>query len=149
VIVGTSCEGRFSEKVTSWVMSRFASRDDIAAEPTSRDHPLPFFDQLAPPAYGHRDYSDEVAAWAAKVEAADAHIVVTAEYNHGYPALLKNALDHVFPEVERIIQHSLPLEDARAFAAYGQNSTVGKILEIHQEQPGRIHVVLIRQSVGF
>ncbi len=50
---------------------------------------------------------------------------------------------------ERIFQHSLPLEDARAFAAYGQNSRVGKILEIHQENPGRIHVVLILQSVGF
>jgi len=50
---------------------------------------------------------------------------------------------------ERIYEHSLPLEDARAFAAYGQNSRVGKILEIHQEDPGRIHVVLIRQAVGF
>ena len=50
---------------------------------------------------------------------------------------------------ERIYQHSLILEDARAYAAYGQNSSVGKILEIHQEPPGRIHVVLIRQSVGF
>jgi YkgG family uncharacterized protein len=50
---------------------------------------------------------------------------------------------------ERIYQHSLPLEDARAQAAYGQHSAVGKILEIHQELPGRIHVVLIRQSVGF
>ena len=50
---------------------------------------------------------------------------------------------------ERIYKHSLKLEDARAYAAYGQHSSVGKILEIHQEQPGRIHVVLIRQSVGF
>jgi acyl-CoA hydrolase len=50
---------------------------------------------------------------------------------------------------ERIYRHSLKLEDARAYAAYGQNSRVGKILEIHQEDPGRIHVVLIRQSVGF
>jgi hypothetical protein len=50
---------------------------------------------------------------------------------------------------ERIFRHSLPLEDARALAAYGQNSAVGKILEIHQEQPGRIHIVLIRQVVGF
>ena len=50
---------------------------------------------------------------------------------------------------ERIFEHSLKLEDARAYAAYGQNSAVGKILEIHQEMPGRIHVVLIRQSVGF
>ncbi len=50
---------------------------------------------------------------------------------------------------ERIYTHSLKLEDARAYAAYGQNSLVGKILEIHQEPPGRIHVVLIRQVVGF
>jgi acyl-CoA hydrolase len=50
---------------------------------------------------------------------------------------------------ERIVEHSLKLEDARAYAAYGQNSFVGKVLEIHQEPPGRIHVVLIRQTVGF
>jgi acyl-CoA hydrolase len=50
---------------------------------------------------------------------------------------------------ERIYQHSLKLEDARAQAAYGQHSQVGKILEIHQELPGRIHIVLIRQLVGF
>ena len=50
---------------------------------------------------------------------------------------------------QRIYEHSLRLEDARAQAAYGQHSQVGKILEIHQELPGRIHVVLIRQQVGF
>jgi acyl-CoA hydrolase len=50
---------------------------------------------------------------------------------------------------ERIYQHSLVLEDARAIAAYGQHSSVGKILEIRQELPGRIHIVLIRQVVGF
>ncbi|HEV2241321.1 MAG TPA: LUD domain-containing protein [Streptosporangiaceae bacterium] len=50
---------------------------------------------------------------------------------------------------QRIYRHSLPLEDARAVAAYGQHSQVGKILEIHQELPGRIHLVLIRQQVGF
>ena len=50
---------------------------------------------------------------------------------------------------ERIYQHSLKLEDARAQAAYGQHSYVGKVLEIHQDLPGRIHIVLIRQPVGF
>jgi hypothetical protein len=50
---------------------------------------------------------------------------------------------------ERIYRHSLPLEDARVYAAYGQNSRVGKVLEIHEENPGRIHVVLIRQPIGF
>jgi LUD domain len=50
---------------------------------------------------------------------------------------------------ERITEHSLKLEDARALAAYGQNSSIGKILEIHQELPGRIHIVVIRRVVGF
>jgi hypothetical protein len=50
---------------------------------------------------------------------------------------------------QRIYQHSLKLEDARAIAAYGQHSQVGKIMEIHQELPGRIHIVLVRQVVGF
>jgi hypothetical protein len=50
---------------------------------------------------------------------------------------------------ERIYRHSLVLEDARAIAAYGQHSAVGKILEIHQELPGRIHVVLIRRAIGY
>ena len=50
---------------------------------------------------------------------------------------------------QRICQYTLELEDARAQAAYGQHSQVGKILEIHQELPGRIPIVLIRQAVGF
>ncbi len=50
---------------------------------------------------------------------------------------------------ERIYQHSLVLEDARAQAAYGQHSFVGKILEIHAELPGRVHIVLIREPVGY
>ena len=51
------------------------------------------------------------------------------------------------PEGERAGE--LHLEDARAQAAYGQHSQVAKILEIHQELPGRIHIVLIREPVGF
>ena len=50
---------------------------------------------------------------------------------------------------QRLYRHSLKLEDARAQAAYGQHSYIGKILEIHQELPGRIHIVLIRQPAGF
>ena len=50
---------------------------------------------------------------------------------------------------QRIYQHSLKLEDARAQAAYGQHSQVGKVLEIHQELPGRVHIVLINEPVGY
>jgi acyl-CoA hydrolase len=50
---------------------------------------------------------------------------------------------------DRIYSHSLVLEDGRAVAAYGQHSYVGKILEIHTELPGRVHIVLVRQPAGF
>lgn len=49
----------------------------------------------------------------------------------------------------RVYEHSLKLEDRRASGAYGQHSFVGKILEIHQEMPNRIHVVLVREVVGY
>jgi len=50
---------------------------------------------------------------------------------------------------ERIHQHCLELENERALGVYGRGSYIGKILEMHQDEPGRTHVVLIRQSVGF
>jgi hypothetical protein len=50
---------------------------------------------------------------------------------------------------ERVAEHSLKLEDVRAQAAYGQHSYIGKLLEIRQELPGRIHLVLIRQLDPF
>jgi acyl-CoA hydrolase len=50
---------------------------------------------------------------------------------------------------DRIYQHTLKLEDARAQAAYGQHSFIGKMLEIHQELPGRSHIVLVREPVGY
>ena len=42
-------------------------------------------------------YSNEVAKrWAEKIEGADGFIIVTPEYNHGYSAVLKNAIDYVY-----------------------------------------------------
>jgi NAD(P)H-dependent FMN reductase len=102
VIVGSTREGRFGEKAAAWVMDRLRGRDDLEVELLDlRDYPMPFYDQARPPAYGHRDYSPEVARWAEAVERGDGYLVVTAEYNHGYPAILKNAFDSVFPEFNR------------------------------------------------
>jgi hypothetical protein len=50
---------------------------------------------------------------------------------------------------ERIHQHCLELENERALGVYGRGSHIGKILEMHKDEPGRTHVVLIRQAVGF
>ena len=50
---------------------------------------------------------------------------------------------------ERIRRHCLELESERTRGVYGRESHIGKILEIHRDEPGRTHVVLIRQAVGF
>jgi NAD(P)H-dependent FMN reductase len=102
VISGTTREGRFSEKVAHWVTGDLAARPDMEVELLDlRDHPLPFFDG-PPPAYTLRDYpTAETAALGAIIDAADGFVILTAEYNHGYPAVLKNALDHTFVEWRR------------------------------------------------
>ena len=119
VILASTREGRFGEKAAAWVMDRLADRSDLDAELVDlRDYPMPFYEQARPPAYGHREYPPEVARWAEKVEGADGYLVVTPEYNHGYPAVLKNALDQVFPELNR-----KPI----AFVGYGNSGGAREI----------------------
>ncbi|HST34078.1 MAG TPA: NAD(P)H-dependent oxidoreductase [Solirubrobacteraceae bacterium] len=102
LILGSTREGRFGEKAAGWALARVARREDLSVEPVDlRDYPMPFYEQVVPPARRQRDYPPEVARWAEKVDAADGYLIVTPEYNHGYPAELKNALDQVFPELNR------------------------------------------------
>jgi len=102
VITGTTREGRFSEKVAAWVLGALAGRDDFDVEAVDlRDHPLPWFEGISPIRRG-RDYPNEdVARLGRTIDRADGFIVLTAEYNHGYPAVLKNAMDWTFPEWNR------------------------------------------------
>jgi NAD(P)H-dependent FMN reductase len=102
VITGTTRQGRFSERVANWAMDRLAGRDDFDAELLDlRDHPLPFFEGMSPARTG-RDYPrDDVRAFGEIIDRSDGFIVLTAEYNHGYPAVLKNAMDWTFVEWRR------------------------------------------------
>jgi NAD(P)H-dependent FMN reductase len=102
VITGTTRQGRFSELVTEWVVTRLRAHRGFDVEPVDlRDHPLPFFD-AAPPARTLRDYPrDDVAEFGRTLDRAEAFVVLTGEYNHGYPAVLKNAMDWTFPEWRR------------------------------------------------
>jgi NAD(P)H-dependent FMN reductase len=102
VITGTTREGRFSSRVAAWVMSRLAGHPQFDVELVDlRDHPLPFFDADAPARTGSV-YADElVSHFARTVERADGYVILTGEYNHGYPAVLKNAMDSTFVEWRR------------------------------------------------
>jgi NAD(P)H-dependent FMN reductase len=62
-----------------------------------KDWPLPMDDEPHVPATG--DYEHEhTRAWSRKIDAAGAFVFVTPQYNWGYPASLKNALDHLYRE---------------------------------------------------
>ncbi len=62
-----------------------------------RKWPLPMDDEPGIPATGQYD-RPETRAWSRKVAGAGAIIFVTPQYNWGYPAALKNAIDHLYAE---------------------------------------------------
>ncbi len=96
LILGSTREGRAGEQVAQWFAHLAAERDDVEIELVDlREFPLPFFDSPVSP---KRRIGDDprIQAWAAKVAEADGYIFVTPEYNYGYPAVLKNALDHLY-----------------------------------------------------
>jgi NAD(P)H-dependent FMN reductase len=100
VILGSTREGRFGDKPAHWILGEAALRPGVDAELLDlRDFPLPFFDRPTSPTREGGVYANPaVTRWAEKISPADAYIVVSPEYNRGYPAVLKNALDHLYPE---------------------------------------------------
>ncbi len=113
VIVGSTRQGRFSEKPAQWILQQLHKREGIEGLLLDlRDFPMPFFDQPMPPAMpGRPPYEHEVVKkWTAQIAASDGFVFVTPEYNYGTSAVLKNAIDWVYPEWNR---------KAAAFVSYG------------------------------
>jgi NAD(P)H-dependent FMN reductase len=104
VIVGTTREARFSEKPAHWILEHLKKRQDVDARLLDlRDFPMPFFDQpLTPAMPGRPAFENEaVQRWTAAIGASDGYVITTAEYNYGSAAVLKNAIDWVYPEWRR------------------------------------------------
>lgn len=98
LIMGSTRAGRVCPLVAAWVAAQAASQPQLACEIVDlADWPLPMDDEPAMPAIG--PYAQpHTRAWSAKVTAADAVVLVTPQYNWGYPAVLKNAIDHLYRE---------------------------------------------------
>jgi NAD(P)H-dependent FMN reductase len=113
VIVGSTRQGRFSEKPAQWIFQHLKARKEVDARLLDlRDFPMPLFDQPVPPGMpGRAAYEHEVVKkWTAEIARSDGFIIVTPEYNFGTSAVLKNALDWVYREWNR---------KAVAFVSYG------------------------------
>ena len=98
VIVSTTRAARFGHKPAQWIAAIASQRDDMVVEVVDlREYPMPFFDEVASNAWVPSE--NEVARrWQKKVAEFDGYIFVSAEYNRGVPAALKNALDYAYPE---------------------------------------------------
>lgn len=96
-ILGSTRQGRFGETVASWFAELAEQREDMSFELIDlRDWPLPFFNHPKAPTSG--EIAPEAQEWSKKINGADGYIFISPEYNRGYPAVLKNALDHLWYE---------------------------------------------------
>jgi NAD(P)H-dependent FMN reductase len=104
IIIGSTREHRFSEAPASWIKQHLDQRPGVTTRVLDlRDFPLPFFDSaMLPGISGRPSYENEaVQRWTEAIGVSDAFVVVTPEYNHAPPAVLKNAMDWVYAEWNR------------------------------------------------
>jgi NAD(P)H-dependent FMN reductase len=98
VIIGTTRAVRFASKPAEWIADIASQRDDMIVEVLDlREYPMPFFDEVASNAWAP-SHNEVAQRWQKKVAEFDGYIFVSAEYNRGVPAVLKNALDYAYPE---------------------------------------------------
>lgn len=98
IIVGSTRPVRNSEAVARWAYDIASARPEAEFDVVDlADHPLPYLDEPAPPIIGMYTH-EHTKAWSALIDGYDAFVFVTPEYNHGVPAVLKNAIDFLFAE---------------------------------------------------
>jgi NAD(P)H-dependent FMN reductase len=137
IILGSTREGRFGDRVASWFYGLTLKREDLVAELIDlRDWPLPFFNEPTSPITGH--YAPEARTWAAKIAEGDGYIFVTPEYNFGYPAVLKNALDHLYHE-----WNNKPV----AFVSYGGGAGGSRAVQQLREVVVELQMAPIRAGI--
>jgi NAD(P)H-dependent FMN reductase len=133
IIVGSTRHGRFGSTVASWFASVCTARADVTSDLIElADADLP---DVLP---AHADPA--VAAYAHRINDADAIVVVTPEYNHGYPAPLKQAIDLAHSE-----WHAKPV----GFVSYGGISGGLRAVEQLRQVFAEVHAMTVRNSVSF
>ena len=99
IIFGSSRQGRKGGKVADWIKKEIENDHRFHVDYVDlQNHVLPFFDEpISPFSMGSlNDYTQpEGKAWAERVAKNEAVIIITPEYNHSFPGVLKNALDWV------------------------------------------------------
>jgi NAD(P)H-dependent FMN reductase len=98
IIIGSTRPGRAGLPIATWFADRARSHGGFDVDVVDlAEVDLPMLDEPHHPRlrqYVHQHTKD----WSATVDAGDAFVIVTPEYNYGYPAPLKNAIDYLHTE---------------------------------------------------
>lgn len=98
VILASTRSERKGPKVAEWLLDILKKQNDFEVEFLDlKDINLPFLDEPEHPRLRHYHH-EHTKAWSKIIDPADAFVFVTCEYNFGYPAPLKNALDYLYHE---------------------------------------------------
>ena len=133
VIVGSTRPDRRGPRFVRWLMAQLDGRDDLGVD-------LVDLDDLDLPARLPAADDPRAVELTRHVAEADAFIVVTPEYNHGYPASLKQAIDVPYQE-----WNAKPV----AFVSYGGASGGIRAVEQLRQVFAELHAVTIRDGVAF
>ncbi|MEU9043539.1 MULTISPECIES: NAD(P)H-dependent oxidoreductase [unclassified Kitasatospora] len=140
VIVGSTRDGRFGPVVADWLLGHLDARGDATTDLVDLvETPLP----TTLPSFGGEPSPGDaelLAAVSPRLEAADAFVIVTPEYNHSFPAALKNAIDWHNRQ-----WHGKPI----AFVSYGGLSGGLRAVEQLRVVMAELNAATIRNTVSF
>src|SRR5829696_2856377 len=98
VIIASTRPGRKGPAVAAWIIERARAHTEMNVEVFDlAEINLPFLDEPEHPRLQKYQH-EHTKNWSAKIDSGDAYIIVTPEYNFGYPATIKNALDFLYNE---------------------------------------------------
>jgi len=139
VIAASVRPRRIAHQIAAWVAEVGHAATGAAFEVVDlKDWPLPMDDEPGIPAAGGYEF-EHTRAWSRKIAGAGAVIFVTPQYNWGYPAPLKNALDHLYSEWAA---------KPAMIVSYGGHGG-GRCAEQLQQVCEGLHMALIPTKVGL
>ena len=140
IIVGSTRPGRNGEAVAKWVYEIARTRTDAEYELVDlHSFHLPVYDEPRPPSVGPSYQHAHTKAWGEKIASLDAYVFVTAEYNHGIPGALKNAIDFLYTEWNN---------KAAGFVSYGSAGGVRAVEQLRLVM-AELQVADVRSQVWF
>ncbi|WP_106396618.1 NADPH-dependent FMN reductase [Actinocorallia populi] len=147
VIVGSTRPGRAGGPVAEWFAGYARDHGGFEVEVVDlAELDLPMYDEPNHPATGNY-VNEHTRRWSALASRAQAYVMVTPEYNNGYPAVLKNAIDYLNREWRYkpvgFVSYGGVSAGTRAVGQLRQVLTTVKMFPI----PDAVHIPFVGQSI--